>query len=117
MLIAGHTDDDAEIQLPPLSVNGTYFLARVSEGGLLTEEPGNEDLFIVSPNPSAGKFIVRSSKTISSLEIRNSIGENVFSAKINSGKTEIDLHNCPKGIYLVDVFYGSEKKSRKIILE
>jgi len=53
----------------------------------------------VYPNPCNGKFTVSSSSRNSQLHIYNAIGQEVFSARINSDRTEIDLSDHTRGMY------------------
>lgn len=58
---------------------------------------------IIYPNPSKDFFIIESGTVISSIEILNLLGEEVSFLKVNSEKTEINLSNQPKGIYIYKI--------------
>jgi len=56
----------------------------------------------IYPNPSTGKFTIevkRDNVQGTILEIYNVLEEKIYSAQINSDKTEIDLTKQPKGIH------------------
>jgi hypothetical protein len=77
-----------------------------------------ENNFLISPNPSTGIFTLSSSQNISSIEISDVLGNQVFKSQVTSHKEEIDLSSHPKGIYFVKVM---DKKGnfgvKKIILQ
>ena len=79
--------------------------------GTFSDDMGNS--VIIYPNPCSGKFIVDAQ---GELTIYNTLGEKILSQNILD-KTEIDLSNQPKGIYLVQI--NSEKASvtKKIVIE
>ncbi|TAL62803.1 MAG: DUF1565 domain-containing protein, partial [Bacteroidetes bacterium] len=49
----------------------------------------------VSPNPSGGAFTITTKEKGCSVVIFNLLGEQLYSSRINSGKSEIDLSNQP----------------------
>ena len=63
----------------------------------------NENEIILYPNPSAGKFIMKGAKEGDEISVYNVLGEKVFSYKLASGQTTIDISSQPKGIYLYSV--------------
>lgn len=72
----------------------------------------------IYPNPSNGLFSVTSELNDLDFDVINTLGQKVYTAKINSGKTVIDLKNQPKGVYLY--YLQNEKgliKTGKIIVE
>ncbi len=78
------------------------------------------NFFIISPNPSAGNFIISLEGIIikGKVEILNILGENVFAENVfNESKREINLTNIPSGIYFVKVFDGDNYYSNKIFIE
>lgn len=54
----------------------------------------------IYPNPSSGLFSVTTHLNNLHIDVINTIGQKVYTGKINSGKTVIDLKNVPKGVYL-----------------
>ncbi|MBN2727964.1 MAG: T9SS type A sorting domain-containing protein [Bacteroidales bacterium] len=84
-------------------------------------EESNDNRIQVYPNPSNGLITVELSKLSNnnnSLEITNSIGQNVFVLKnIEQGSTNIDLSFLPAGIYYLSIHTESEIISKKLILK
>jgi len=65
----------------------------------------NPETISVYPNPSSGLFTIKSEKEISSIEILNVLGENIYSASntLHLKSHEIDLSKQPKGIYFYNL--------------
>lgn len=79
------------------------------------ENPISVNLF---PNPSSGKFTCISSRIFSEIRIYNVSGKTVYTEKIHSQNTEIDLTNQPKGVYFYQLMDGYQKvETGKIIIE
>jgi hypothetical protein len=78
-------------------------------------------LFIVFPNPSDGKFSVKTPKSISKIEMKlyNMKGMLVMSQSIKSysGNFNIDLTNQTIGIYLVQFVSDGYSEAKKIVIE
>jgi hypothetical protein len=76
-------------------------------------EMKNEIEFTVYPNPSSGSFSVRTeanSDLLKSVQVTNMLGQVVYTAAINSEKTDIVLSSSiSKGIYFVNML---DKNSR-----
>lgn len=90
--------------------------------GLDSEEEAKAD-FSVSPNPNNGLFHLdltsKTSKTYS-LSVRNSIGQIVYTDNISvngSLSRNMDLTNVDKGLYFVTLDNGSERLTKKIIIQ
>jgi len=74
------------------------------------------DFISVYPNPSNGIFTIQSEEEITSVEIYNLLGEEIYlSSKAN--KNVIDLSNQSKGIYFVKIISGDKTYSQKIVVE
>jgi Secretion system C-terminal sorting domain len=73
----------------------------------------------VYPNPSNGKFIIKSNGGISSIEIYNVTGKRIYSDFKFSKQTsnEIDLSNCTKGIYFLRISAVAGNYTSKIIIQ
>ena len=70
------------------------------------------------PNPNNGLFFVKSEMTISQIEIVNILGEVIYSEKLNTTETQLDLSKQPKGIYFVKVISEDNKVAiKKIIVQ
>ena len=85
-------------------------------------EIAQEDLIIVYPNHTSGKFEVRSEKSeVRSIEIYNVLGEKIYSLSPSGGGSGggliIDLSGKPKGIYFLRLVTENSIISKKIILD
>ena len=58
-------------------------------------------LFAIFPNPTSGIFTLSSSEKISTVEISDVLGKQVYEKQVRSPKEEIDLSSQPKGIYFL----------------
>ena len=76
---------------------------------------GNE--ISIYPNPSNGIFVVASAAKQSLVQMYNVMGENIYSVKINSNKTEINLSRQESGIYFIQVKTAEGIKTQKIIIQ
>jgi hypothetical protein len=74
---------------------------------------------LIYPNPSNGKFTIRSNNAISEVEIYNITGERVFTDFnfSNRGSKSVDLSNFPKGIYLMKIYIGTKITTKKIVVQ
>ncbi len=102
-----------------VSVPGFGIWRYGSQNGILNAIVENSKLnnFQVFPNPSSGKFTIESSQNFSSIEIINPLGEKIYSATVNSKQEAVALSSQSKGIYFVEMFFGNERRTRKIIIE
>ncbi len=66
-------------------------------------------------NPANDFLNINSDLAIDKVEIYNLLGNLVF--KINSNTKNIDVSNLSKGIYFLMVYSGSEKSTKKLIIE
>ncbi|MGI8892902.1 MAG: T9SS type A sorting domain-containing protein [Bacteroidia bacterium] len=79
-----------------------------------------DNYFIISPNPSAGNFILSFEEKVikGTVKILNILGENLFAENIfNESKKEINLQNISAGIYLVKVDNGEKQYTEKVIIK
>ena len=93
-----------------------YYYHTISDVNDVKAEDGN---FNVYPNPSSGKFTVSSKSTIDAIEIYNLLGERVYSDSKFTQQTsnEIDLSNQGKGIYIINIYAGKNRHTRKIVVQ
>ncbi|MCX6242261.1 MAG: family 16 glycosylhydrolase [Bacteroidetes bacterium] len=76
----------------------------------------NKQLF--APNPSSGKInLLFPLRHPGQGIIYNMMGVDVFRFQINPDKTDIDISFLPKGIYLLAITSGGEKRTQKLILQ
>jgi photosystem II stability/assembly factor-like uncharacterized protein len=113
-----------------LATDGKYLYAGIAYDGvykiLLDGATGTEESFSafstnIFPNPSFGKFTIHSSEKFSSVLITNCLGKKVYQQDISDRRSAysiaVDLSSQAKGIYLVEILFGSETRVEKIILE
>ena len=79
------------------------------------EEELTAEEIMIYPNPSQGNFIVES--PIGKLFIYNVLGKIIYSQKIISEKSKIDLSKQSKGFYFLKLNYGDKIIMRKIVIE
>jgi hypothetical protein len=74
---------------------------------------------LVTPNPSAGKFVINTDGKISSVEIYNLLGEKIYSDFKFDPQTsgEFDLSRFPKGIYVAKIYDGEQGQTEKFVIE
>jgi hypothetical protein len=72
---------------------------------------------IVYPNPSNGIFVLNSKLIGATISVNNASGEEVYSGKTDSDKTEINLSDKPDGIYFVVLKRGDVTYMQKIIIQ
>jgi hypothetical protein len=96
--------------VPP---NGEYCGAIIT--GVQT--PINKDEFTLYPNPTNGKFQLRTAiLNVYTVELINTLGERILNAELKNGAIEIDLSGHSPGIYFVTVYTKEGNLfSRKII--
>ncbi|MEQ8625618.1 MAG: T9SS type A sorting domain-containing protein [Vicingaceae bacterium] len=79
--------------------------------------------FAVSPNPSNGEFkltITSEEQAIYNLNVRNMLGQLVYSTQVQVNGTKIErmnLSNLDKGVYFVTLENDSEKLLKKVVLK
>ena len=104
--------------MPETNENNNLGSFKISFYGLGIEENLNFGGFSVLPNPSLGIFTITSNgKCLEDVEIFNDIGENIYSQKLISDKTEIDLSTVSKGIYFIKIIAEDKTYSQKIIIQ
>lgn len=67
------------------------------------------------PNPTQNSLTISNESLIDSVEITSVLGQKIFSQRVNSLQTEINLENVSKGIYFVKVLSEGQEKTVKII--
>lgn len=76
--------------------------------------------YIVSPNPSDSKFILRrfgSKVPEGKIRVFDIYGRVIIESKVNVYPFEIELTTHPKGVYLLIIYNGEETRKIKLILE
>ena len=71
----------------------------------------------VYPNPTSGKFTIKSNNAISAVEIYNVFGERIYPDYQFNQQASLDLSSQTKGIYLVKVYIGTKIYFSKIVVQ
>lgn len=110
------------------AIRGMFANDTTPCGGFFSTAPEikKDQIFTVFPNPASGKFTLSAqSGNISSAEVYNFLGQNVFA--INSFKAEhfslplggsawdIDLSSHPNGIYIIKIQSGKNIFTKKLV--
>lgn len=75
--------------------------------------------FLITPNPSNGNFqleILNSAEVITTITIKSILGNELQKFQSSEQNISLDLHNLPKGIYLVEVMIVNKKIVKKLII-
>jgi hypothetical protein len=70
----------------------------------------------VYPNPNNGRYTVKGNN-ITSIEVYNVVGENVFQSMINNQQSDIDLSNNASGIYLMKIYKGQTFIIERVVVQ
>lgn len=97
----------------PSTTNSCFNYTDVDENLL-----GSAD-FSIFPNPTEGKFVIKTNNGINGIEIFNVLGENIYknSDCRQSKFIEIDLSDYSKGIYFVKIIDEKKIFTQKIVLK
>jgi beta-glucanase (GH16 family) len=91
-----------------------YYSYVVGNACSLGVESSSEELEFYFSNPVNDTINITSNSTIDKVEIYNILGNIVF--ETNSNTDNIDVSNLSKGIYLLTVYSGTHKSTKKIIV-
>lgn len=72
----------------------------------------------IYPNPSSGVFTLKGSMLqgeLQRVEIKNTLGEAVYSSNQAQFNQVVDIQNCPSGVYLVELYFNSGKEVITVI--
>ncbi len=99
------------------SGNSGYDLTGLSISGDKEEEEEGAEVYLY-PNPSKGLFIIESKEEMSfSFEIYDVLGNKIRSMTHSGRRTELDLSQNPKGLYLITCIINGQKTNKRIIIE
>lgn len=71
--------------------------------------------FRIFPNPGKGLINLNLVSNPDYIEIYNAYGAKLFDLQTTQLDVKIDIQDFPKGIYMLNVVYGNEKYSQKLI--
>lgn len=90
---------------------------KFNYNGVGVDENSSNDFYIY-PNPSNGVFNINLAKKESTrFTVYNSLGQMVYQTTSNDVVNTIDLSNCNKGIYLLEINNGKSTQSRKLVVK
>ncbi|MEX1191950.1 MAG: T9SS type A sorting domain-containing protein [Brumimicrobium sp.] len=98
--------------VPP---NGTVYNFTNCTAGI---KESTSESFSVSPNPTSGKILINYGNltNIESIEVMNSQGQVVRSMdQLEFSHLEIDLSDLDNGLYMINVYTGSDRLTKKIV--
>ena len=98
-------------------VQPVYFTNCVTTTALNTEGWNIQNI-VIYPNPTKNEIFISSGFEIKSINVVNSIGQNVISKNINSQSTAVNVENLAKGMYIISVVSNENKiENHKFIKE
>ena len=99
----------------------TFFLDNIKIAGiniLNTNNAKNKTSHIlIYPNPTKGKFTIRSNNQNIHLNIHSSFNDLVYQNKLKKGTHEIDLSTVSKGVYILEVLYENSVEYKKLVIQ
>ncbi len=106
---------DGNIWFVDQNTNGVY---RADITSLASTNVEELTVFNIYPNPSNGKFNIRSNDAIgASIEIKNMLGATVLKQNINASNTEIELDVQP-GVYIASMIKdGKMLANKKVVIQ
>jgi len=97
------------------------FVAKLNSVVGIEELSYNNSLLTIYPNPTSGKCILRLDNSISNaittIEVFNVLGEKVYSINHSTNTPEIDLSDCPSGVYTLQVKTSQNTFNKKIVIQ
>ena len=72
---------------------------------------------VVFPNPAEGKFFIRAPINEFNYSVVNIVGQTILKGFSTENNKTIEIGNFDRGIYFVNILYGSKEVTRKIIIQ
>ena len=103
-------------QLPSLvSASGSDSTLCFNNFPTFTEEPATEkNIIIAYPNPVTDNMYIQLPGNNCKLEITDSLGQIIYSEKMNAEKVQINMSNFRPGIYFLRIEKNGDTKTEKI---
>jgi hypothetical protein len=110
---------DSTVLLNDTTPGFDIFVAAINTLSAVEEyNTQNINDFSVFPNPSQGRFYIKTKGNQSSkILIYDMMGKEKFNKTINHEMEQIDLSSCGKGIYFVTIDADNKRDSRKMIIQ
>lgn len=93
----------------------TYYFDNVSFGAALSVNEFENSGLKVYPNPSQNEWNIQSVSIISSVEVYDVLGKQIFQTTPNALSTSIDATALPKGLYFIKILSNSKTSTIKLI--
>lgn len=108
--IGNYTDSNTPLQV-------TSLCQTITEINEITEAAG----IAIFPNPSSGLFTISMEDVAGQMgdgeiEIYNSLGELIFSSRLRTPDSRLDLSSQPPGIYFCKIISGTQVFTQKLII-
>lgn len=107
-----------------LSSSGNYFLAKMNRNSnaniLVNNFSENSNTISVFPNPSTGKFSIRTNLPWQNTEICifNLMGRCIYHQEVTTPEDyQIDLSKHSKGVYFIEVATAEKRISQKVVVQ
>ena len=118
----GYKSDTIMIRFAAINDYGNhFFLDNIKIAGiniLNTNNAKNKTSHIlIYPNPTKGKFTIRSNNQNIHLNIWSSFNDLVYQNKLKKGTHEIDLSKVSKGVYILEVLYENSVEYKKLVIQ
>ena len=69
------------------------------------------------PNPTSGQFTINAPVDITRVEVRNLLGQVVYTGDVTATQANIDISNYDAGIYIVNVIVNEEVVTKKLFVQ
>ncbi len=95
--------------------SGSSAVYTVASIGVGVENAAGMSIY---PNPSNGVFTLKGSMLqggLQHVEIKNTLGESVYSSNQVQLNQVVDIQNAPTGVYLIELYFNSGKEVIKVL--
>ena len=72
---------------------------------------------VIYPNPTSTEFTVAAPGSIDRVEVRNLLGQVLYTNNVNAGQTVIDVSNYDSGIYIVNIIAEGDVVTKKLFVQ
>lgn len=88
--------------------------SKIATVGINTDKKENISIY---PNPTNGLVNISADKNIESVEVYNAMGQLVYTSKVNTNATKVDLSELANGLYTVKTVVNGANMFNKFIKE